>query len=841
MNAEYAPNDGNVIDEPDDVSRHGNEHGTPIVIGDTPGGARLDAREATQIIGSGRPVVLIGVGTSGRMIAVHFKAWLWRVFGRVPDNVRILVFDLDPRTLSVRIDETGEGETITLERDIQDHRIAPGTTFGRLMQAAQRDPGSHPELAALRQLVKDGFRDINFETGAGGERLAGNAAWTSWAANIRRLLANAFTEIARLHRPGEDDTDSGRSAMTVFVVGGLAGGTGAATLLPAIREALETMDSVGVDVDASFVIEVAILPEAFPQTTHRLATTAATLKDHDVALLSGRLPGATETTPLSRKPDLALLAGAATETGHTLVEIREVADVVGLACVILSLYPMRDAGVAALSNIGRRMRRRTPSGSPMSWGSVGSYAYVFPAEEIARYYAHHAAAEAVGYLLRPAPPAGPDIGAVFEMCRVPDVEALMQNAQLDEDGQPLVGDLAGEVGNAMRTYKGRPAQKLHRLAAIEGAAMARANGAAVVATANIAAVTKRLATLLEQRAHDVEEADGIPAGLAAARSSSDRVAAFVGSLERDRGAFKERLSAEEERRVDLSEQLDALVRRGWRAGRRLDRAVNDYLQASGSAINVGLALQLTDAAIGSLAEVGMGLDVVASNMLRRDGLLRASRADLQRGVERFEASRPSSVAERHLYQGDELRRLFAEHHDAPWDGLSEDMRRRIVQRLGPPKRWRADAGSVTDALLRAGETEASWSTELSADDFLSWVLPLRGVARDTFIRDSFEQAALLWRYDAARMPEDAGFEDTTFDLAGVPDIEHSALRGTTRAQLVATGDRHRLLFLRLKVGLPWVALWRAGIYEAAYKKVATQDEVTLHVYPDYPPHRKGRR
>ena len=41
----------------------------------------------------------------------------------------------------------------------------------------------------------------------------------------------------------------------------------------------------------------------------------------------------------------------------------------------------------------------------------------------------------------------------------------MQNVQLDDDGQPLVGDLAAEVGNAMRTYKGRSAQKLRRLEA----------------------------------------------------------------------------------------------------------------------------------------------------------------------------------------------------------------------------------------------------------------------------------------------------------------------------------------------------------------------------------------
>jgi hypothetical protein len=130
---------------------------------------------------------------------------------------------------------------------------------------------------------------------------------------------------------------------------------------------------------------------------------------------------------------------------------------------------------------------------------------------------------------------------------------------------------------------------------------------------------------------------------------------------------------------------------------------------------------------------------------------------------------------------------------------------------------------------------------MTADDYLGWALPARGLDREAFIRDSLDRAALLWRYDAARLPEDAGFEDTTFVLVGVPSVERSTLRGTTRAELVATGDPQRLLFLRLKVGLPWVALWRAGAYEAAYRTVDAQGEVALHVYPDYPRRLKGRR
>lgn len=837
MNTEPTDTEPDVLIEANDAHRDG------ALEPHAGGGEPVTAEElADRILAAGRAVAFIAVGTSGRMTALHYKAWCVRALGRVPDSVRILAFDLDPRTLSVRIDDLGSPDAaLTLERDVEDHRIAPDTTFGRLMDAAHADPASHPGLAALLPLMNDGFREIKFETGAGGERLPGFAAWTSWAPNIRQVLMNAFTDIARLHRPGAERGAAERAAVTVFVVGGLAGGTGAATLLPAIKEAIESMDAVGIDVDASFLTEIGVLPEAFPQTQERLATTAATFKDHDFAFTSGRLPGATRVTPPVRKPDLALAVGAATEAGQTLVGIDEVGDVVGLACLMLSLYPLRDTWVAAHSNIGRRTTRRTASGHPMRWGSVGCFAYVFPSRRVASYFSEHVACQVTQHLLRTAAADDGEVSAAFQACHMPDVEALMHNAQLDDDGQPLLGDLAAEVAAAIRGAGGGPQQRLRRLEKIEGAALVRSDAALVVASTVILQMMQTLSATLRQRAQAIEQRDGVLAGLRFAEASRKKLGGFSGALERDRATFKKRLADEEERRLELSTLLSSLGARGWRAGRRFNEALSKYLQASGNALNVGFALHLTDVALAELADPRDEAEHLEVEADGRRVALGEVHAELRRRSERFEKSRPTSVAERHLHRIKELRQLFAEHHETAWDDLPEAMLKRVAGRLGAPHAWPAGGSALTESFLRASSPETSWVQEVTADDYLGWALPVRRLHRESFIRDSLAKAPLLWRYDAASLPEDAGFQNTTFDLVGVPSVEHSTLRATTRAQLIATGDPQRLVFLRLKVGLPWIALWRAGVYEAEYRAVEARGEVALRIYPDYPSHRKGRR
>ncbi len=288
----------------------------------------------------GRRLLACFLGTSGRNIGVQLKAWLIRSLGTVPESIQIRAFDVDPRQETVWVDTPRGRIPVTLEPDIEFFVLGRDLHLARVASEAVANPDLHQRTIELLRRQPDGRLPKTVERGAEGEPLVGLAVWQLSLGTTGKIIRSALRRLSELRLA---DDDSGPMVMTALVGASLVGGCGSAMLLPAVKEIREAMEDLGIDVDGSLFVELAMLPEAFPETDVRRGVTWSTLQHHSTAFREGRLPFASEHTPPGEPFNLPLLCAPVTESGYTLRGVDDLAEALGLVAMVLGSYPLREA------------------------------------------------------------------------------------------------------------------------------------------------------------------------------------------------------------------------------------------------------------------------------------------------------------------------------------------------------------------------------------------------------------------------------------------------------------------------------------------------------------------
>jgi hypothetical protein len=779
------------------------------------------------------PLVGVGGGGTAKKIFTQGKKWAARIFGGLPSSTRLLSFDVDPRHEIASFDSSSGPVTVTLEPELEQIVLARGRSPVRQAREARRNPAQHAEFLALAALQHDGRLPGSFERGAENERLAGYMAWVmSLTDTVHPALRSAFRTVLR--RGGE----SGRgraNAPTVIIAASIVGGMGSSTLLPARLAAIDAMDELGIDADAATIIEIIVLPEAFPKSPLRLANAAATILDYDAASTTGTLPGAgPDSNP--REPDLIIVCGLTNEAGMTLDgDLDELTDILGLITVLLGMYPLKEISAAVLANVQRRRARRTASGAPMGWGSAGAAAYTFSGMEFADLLARRLVTLQAEGLLAESDAAGIDetVAAVFAANHALDVEALMEFLKLDADGQPRIGDLAEEFLDALRGNSGGASKKVANVQDVEKTAAERIPAALADGAYAATTIFEGVEAGMGVAVRSTLDRDGIGAASQLVERAILVIDELVARLEVDRAYLKPMVAKGESVRVELFARLKDLVDGGFWSRRQVDPMTTTYLIASAQAHTDSYLLGLTECAIAPASALRLHVNSLRSTVMALAGDVRRIGVECDADVARTLARRPRSLLDQTLHERGEPERLFAERLRTPWDALTDDVRRTLAAHAGPASGW-LDMGreALRATLMTAARPMVTDVEKMTADDFLAWALIERGVDPAVFVRDVFVQASPLWRVEPSRLPEDASLTGTTFRLIGVPDAERSPLKGVDGVTVVSTGDPDHVFAVQIVVGLPADALWRWPAYKQAYDRVAAEGSIVLHPYPD---------
>lgn len=799
--------------------------------------AEPDALRVVKAIVGGRRVLFVGVGTTGHKAAVQFKAWLVQLFGFVPAAVRIVVFDVDARREVASVSDSSNGrdqETVALEKDLEFVQLAADLNLERLAVEAERSPALHREALALLRLQPDGRRVRSLEHGAEGEPLDGALGGIWSTGTVRAALRSNLSQLLRLHL--DEDSSIGQ-AVTIFVVGSLAGGCGAPNLLLVAKQLRETLEDAGIDARGALVIEIAVMPEAFPESILRDAVTWATLGYHNQAFASGRLPLASEQTPPGRPFDLSILCSTISETGNTLAGVDELANVVGLATVVLGAYPLREAAAGAWANVFRRMEGGLPTGEPTPYSSLGASSWRFSATEAGDYMAAHMVEMSLEEVLhREASAVEPTVKTVFS-AHLADLDALMKRLQHDDNGRPLLGDLATEAARAFPTGRGADKRLVKSLNDMEGTLRQRSGRALQRSSETMRSVAVDLEASLAELFLGMVDSDGPVAGSSFMTQSIAWLDGLINELEGQRETLKGKVEESLTRREDALRILSARPSgRLFRRQKGIKDAKQAYLNASVSAVGDGFALDLIGLVLQSLVR----LRITCEGRLRSANELVASLSDLRdicrARQQAFEASHETrrSGVERSLHDIDMLRHLFGDVIAGSWGEPPPDLGERIVSASGPISSW-IDLGKdgVAARLEDSAAEHLNRVYSMTVNDYLAWRCERDDLRPELLLRDLLRQAAPLCRYERARLPSEDDLSESTFHLLAVADPGNSIFSDVPDVLLIGTPDSERVTVLTIKCGLPSSALWRAHRYRSAYETIKRQGQVALEYYPDY--------
>ncbi len=793
----------------------------------------------------GRRVLFVGVGTTGHKLGLQFEGWLVRIFGRVPDSVRILVFDVDTGQESLLVDPRGRGERqeITLPPEVEFFVLGRGLDLTRLAREAALHPELHEDELCLIHRQPDGRLPKTTERGAENEPLVGLIVWRSELRRIIEILLAALRSLQDLRLPGEEGAGG---AMTVFVAGSIAGGCGSPLLLPAAKEIREAMEDIGIDPSRCLFIELAVMPEAFPESRLRLAVSWSTLMHHNAAFVTGTLPFADENTPPGGPFDLALLCAPVTESGRTLRGIDDLASALALSAVLLGAYPLREASAARLSNLSRKMEERLPNGEARAFGIVGVSSYRFAAPRVTSYCVDRLVELLVDELLEDHSHLVQGLGAAAFNAHFTDLDALLGRLQRDDEGEELLGSFATEARKELRRRRERGTRLLERLEVMEATFIARRTAAAVTAQRTMTVIEEQLASFLDETFQAALNDHGPAAGLIVMEEECGVIQQYRASLTAQREAIKLDVAARETALVEAGTQLRAAAGLGLLgrvpgagsfARRDVKASLQTYLEARDAVFHGDFALDRADTVLQAFARLLKICEIRRSaGQARRQTLVAARHRSRERQRSFEESLGDGPLVERPLHEPEDIRGLFADVLRCEWSALSPEVFAVIRKRAGDLFTLLGESEDEVDDRLRAAALpEVKRVAEMTADDYLGWLLERRGVEPKLFLRDALLQAAPLCRYERTRLPTGDDLADSTFHLVGVPDPERSAFVGLADVLLVATGDPERLAFLTVKVGLPASALWRAPKYRRAYAQEKAAGRVALDIYPGFPP------
>ncbi len=419
-----------------------------------------------------------------------------------------------------------------------------------------------------------------------------------------------------------------------------------------------------------------------------------------------------------------------------------------------------------------------------------------------------------------------------------DLDSLMARLEQDGEGAPMLGDFAHAVAAELRRARGKCKLLLGRLQAMENAAAAQVATASKAAQETMTGIGRALEDSTTERYLKLGESNGAKAAARFVYESANLLQRYISQLESQREAIKEDMSAQGAAREQSLSRLKELVPKGWlRGGKHLRREIQEYAQATSRILHAQFALESTAIVLRTLSECRQTYDALSADV---DNLLRnltaVSRRCREAEAAYEEDERKTTYVERPLGSSADLQALYEEIVNCEWETLSPEATTALeLKTVGFAQSLRLGADAVYFALMEAALTVVGRVCEMTADDYVRWVLHRSGDTPALFVRDALRRASPLCRLERARLPAEDDLSDSTFRLVGVLDARRSVFAGVPDILAIDTGDRERIVFVTVKTGFPPSSLWRAPRYRDAYTRVKQEGRIALDIYPDFPP------
>jgi len=766
-------------------------------------------------------VLVIGLGGTGHRVLIRLKAALRAVDPERAARFHLLALDTDREALSVPDPTTGwplsleEGEELLILDQVP-------------LEGLRRRLGQHPIIARrfpdLPRLTASTLR-----RGARQLRLLGALSLVWHFPRVQRAVHHRIWSIA------DRRTEAAPPELNVILVTSLAGGTGSGIFLDVAYLVRHELQGVGDLNQRATMILMAVGPGAFHDAIgpNMIPNCVASLLELNHWMQHGgfrmEYPGGIEVEVDQPPFDRVFYIDAVDEAGRTWPNLEALCDLLVEAILVLAASPLGVAGEGVIANLEVALGQRTHEGYGTFMGSVGVASIRLPVSVLIERLAAERAERDLRRWLEGISPSDltEQEAARWIQGRPWGVDAIRVEILQDAEGHPLVVHLPiphwlmALLDPDELAWEARRYLEEYRRIRIEGDFRSAVQAAA--------------RRWLEQAVQDLDgsiERLALSYGLPAAEGLLEALRTHGAVLQAQlEDAFQEwaNRSAAARRREemalqDLSFRVGFLQPLSWPLVRdlfhrlymipRLRRA----FQAAEEAGWAQLHASAFEAARGAIVRF-------LAHLEERQAELRQLRDLIGQAVQLIQ-QRAAQLHETLQAEPRDLR-VLDEAALADLSARGADMEAwHLTPTLGELRAWKAEgAESVARRWVERARPLFAFLEQWSVEERLQGAAG-PGILERWLALRRFARPA--WLLDGAIWPPS---DLIRLELLGVADAAHTLFEGCG-AQLVSTGDRHRVTLLVLAMGAPISALLRFHQLFEGYRRALQR--CPLHVFPDLP-------
>ena len=754
-----------------------------------------------------RPTLIILLGGSGHLVALHLKAALTLRFGpEWRSKIRILVFD------------TTE-EPFALEAGGRYMRLEPSSEFFHI--------GNVPVPNILRNIhnldsIRERFGSVLNQLPAGSLRNGaksipplGLMALYWHYPEIYKQIRNALWELAERAQHGAEIVLQ-QQGINVIICSSLVGGTGSGLLVDVGALVRSLFDDLGVQGEFCHITGLAFLPQVFPNLppTNLYANAAASLQEINELMVNGnfvaRYPDGRRVHIRQALFDLFYVLDGVDERGQTWSGINEIAAMAAEGIYLQMGSQLGRKGENVFDNIDEVLLGQTDEGEGTFLSSFGLGYLEFPAPAVAELCSRWLLIEQIenAWLQPGGEGAASDQSATLLRSVTPG--QLNSKLQRDPEGGELrldlrlpgwlknksFEDVAGEAVRYVRDYGHvRVNEGILRKIEQNVQATVQREAEAWLEWANGSLFAPDI-SLLQLKAVVESSQLQLQAWM---KESHSQLATLGKTQERQAVALGQAETA-----VMKAVQSLLIGRRG-----RVNQALEQLFTTAGELYATQIQIGLLQAQRQVWSELSTSLEAIERRVRRLADRLAAIAAENTVATTRqLEWLQDGGVSRLSLADEQYVRALYEEH--APQQ-LNMQVRLAGGEPLALCELATAELGRT---LLAAVDSLFEPIRQMTVEE----VIEARSDEMSSRARRQqlFKLATPSWNVDRARLPE-GGSEMKRIEVMGVPNAARTIFDNETT--LVSTHDPHRLTALVVVAGAPPSALQQYERYQQALEKV----------------------
>ncbi len=800
-----------------------------------------------------QPTMIVGLGGSGKKILTRLKTRFLKDFGEVPDNVRLVSFDIDPYE---EVDTLGEqGVRLTPNEEFFDIGNVPA---GDIVRQIRSKKEVYPELRTWLD-PEIPLQESNLRRGGQQNRQLGRLAlfWNLQTRNMRNVLEGKYLQLREPKGAAGIAEKRLSNTVVVYILGSLAGGTGGGMIIDTAFVVRDIANSMGLADDTS-IVGVLILPRVFDMVKQEAIqpNALAALKEIDYfmsipdknrklnkILYSGEMAISSMIQPFN----ICYVIDAIGATGKALVGPERLFPMVVDAVYLLAGSKMGSQAWSNINNIGRAFSDKKV------FSSLGVASLVFPAYEIHHLIAAHVGRDVVASHFLGTITEGldtqmtqvqKDVDRFLTKLRAGTPELIGESLGLGSDGKKMHIDLREDDRLSRPRLAQVPRNQVH----------SRVNTTLSELTADFdVKIRKRLdVNRGEFMRLFLESDDGLPQYIKAVVDNPQErtgieVASFflkelktrLTQLEIDADRFQrdrnDRFAQAESRLESRDQELKEIANQNGLIKKSIERPRDEYIQTGQERTEAYLAKEISMATKQIVVEMLSGLGEAEKKLKALlDRLVYVKDSFLPEKIKYYQQEINGMDAVRRLpvTRQQDIEKIYAQRKDAATHKIIQSV-------LGGSTGLLALADEDSDVLGLAIYNAALESLSDIYNIQLEDLVKEREketkdpVSHTEWLTKVEENAEVFWRYEEAQAGAKQGLGQL-IQVTGVKDTKETIYKGTTSQMrsYCSTNNPHLLTVLQMQHGLDYRHMSQIASYEANYRAALKQNR-TPHIFPEY--------